>query len=148
MIPALSDSNHIHAILRPPNEFLGPDIHDAMLTRWMNNIGNISFNVVNKKVIYLKFVEERQTVEEKLIESKLEAEKAYHAKSAFLATMSHEIRFDFLDSVSLGTFLTLRTEIQPMESSVVQTYLHKQLLHKNKRNTLTLYTPQQNTYIR
>lgn len=58
----------------PPDEFLGPNVEHATLSRWMNNI------------------QERHRVEEQLIASKLEAEKAVQAKASFLATMSHEIR--------------------------------------------------------
>jgi len=58
----------------PPEEYLGPDLNEAMLKRWMQNI------------------EERKNVEEQLIASRMEAEKAAYAKSNFLATMSHEIR--------------------------------------------------------
>jgi len=36
---------------------------------------------------------ERMNVEEQLLASKMEAEKAVTAKTTFLATMSHEIRF-------------------------------------------------------
>lgn len=58
----------------PPEDYLGADVDRAMLNRWMHNI------------------EERKSIEEQLIASRMEAEKAAHAKSSFLATMSHEIR--------------------------------------------------------
>lgn len=42
------------------------------------------------------YSEERKCVEEELISSKMEAERAATAKSTFLATMSHEIRLLFI----------------------------------------------------